>query len=220
MTKRPDVLDAQRRAALDGIEGIDPLPPPEEKSSARRASGVAAHDLGEAFERYAKEQHSAAFKAGFARLRHVGPPHQRTGPGGTVVKLVGLGPADFQGAIRARHGEHWRPLAVEAKSRAHRLQRHDIEPHQHEDLRWVESIGGVALVLIELHDDDGSLGTWAVPWNVIETLWRRTTRTRASTGGKLAPPVKHESASVGPEELVGWEVPPGALYLERFLVED
>lgn len=220
MTKRPDVLDAQRRAALAGMEGVEPLPPPEEKSSARRAGGADARDRGAAFERYAKEQHTAAWKAGFARLRHVGPPHQRTGPGGDVVKIVGLGPADFQGAIRARHGEHWRLLGVEAKSREYRLQRREIAAHQQDDLRWIESVGGVALVLIELHDELVSLGTWAVPWNVLETLWRRTTRARARPGGMLAPPAKIESASVGPEELVGWEVPPGALYLEKFLVED
>lgn len=219
MTKRPDVLDAQRRVALDGVD-VPPLPPPREKDGNRVAGGHAALVFDTELMRWLRDQHGAAFAARIARLRHVGPPHQRTGKGGQDIKIVGLGPADFQGAIRAKDGEHWRLLAVEAKSRALRLQRHEIDPHQQDDLRWVESVGGVALVVVELHDEYVTLGTWAVPWHVLETLWRRTSRARPSKPDATRPStVKIESASVGPDELAGWEVPAAGLYLERFARE-
>lgn len=211
-----DVLDAQRRAALEGVD-VPPLPPPVVKSGARVAGGRAAQAFDAAFMRWLREQHAAAYAAGIARLRHVGPPHQRTGKGGDVIKIVGKGPADFQGAIRAPGARHWRLLAVEAKSRARRLQRHEIETHQQEDLAWVEAVGGVALVVLELHQDDGvSLGMWAIPWREIETRWTRSRRARPTGDATRPSPVAIESASVGPDELAGWEVPVAGLYLERF----
>lgn len=211
MSRRPNALDTLRAAALDGVVGVAPLPAPPTKDGARVVGGHVARGRGDAWERELDAYHVEAAAAGIAHLRRVGPPHVRTGPGGTEIKIIGRGPADYQGAIRGESGRPWRLCAVEAKSREGRLQRHEIEPHQRDDLAWVESVGGVALVLIELHDDRGvSLGTWAVPWGVLETLWRRTSRKRAATDASV------ESASVGPEELAGWAVPPHRNYLLRF----
>ena len=68
---------------------------------------------------------------------------------------------------------------------------------------------GVALVVIELHDDAGrSLGSWAVPYPELEARWRVSSRT---VRGRVV-----QSRSVGPDELVGWEVAPTGVYLERF----
>lgn len=207
MSRKSAEVFAQQLPPEDRAAYVDAVAP--EKDGNRVAGGRLAVDHDAALMRWCRDQHRLAHTAGLAKLRHVGPPHQRTGKGGRDIKIVGYGPADFQGAIRAQDGQHWRLLAVEAKSRAHRLQRHDIEPHQQDDLRWVESVGGVGLVVVELHDEHITLGTWAVPWHVLETLWRRTTRARPST-------VKVESASVGPDELAGWEVPAAGIYLERF----
>ena len=44
----------------------------------------------------------------------------------------------------------------------------------------------------------------------LETRWRVTTRSKPGGAGKV------ESRSVGPEELRGWEVQVGSLYLGRF----
>lgn len=184
------------------------LAPP--KDASRVAAGHKAVAFGAGWEAWLTEQHAAAHAAGIAFLRHVGPPHRRTGKGGTVIKIVGNGPADFQGAIRPEdpHVPWWRVLAVEAKSLTGRLQRDDLAPHQRDDLAWAESVGGVGLVVVELHDERGvSLGSWAIPWGVLETRWHRSART--VKGRRI------ESASAGPKELEGWEVGAG-IYLERF----
>ena len=216
MSRRSAEVFAQQLPPEERAAYVDAVAP--EKDGARVAGGRLAVDHDAALMRVCRDQHRLAHTAGLAKVRHVGPAHQRTGPGGQEIKIVGKGPADFQGAIRADLGQHWRLLAVEAKSREGRLQRHDIETHQQEDLAWVEAVGGVALVVIELHREDGvSLGTWAIPWRELETRWKRTSRARpvkADAARVLAPPVKVESASVGPEELFGWET--DGLYLGRF----
>lgn len=176
-------------------------------SGARVAAGHQARAQGEAWEAWLADQHVAAELAGVAYARHVGPPVAWTGRGGTVLRVVGVGPADCQGAIRGAPGQPWRPLAIEAKSRDGRLQRDDITPHQHADLARVASYGGVALVVIELHERGESLGRWAVPWATLEGLWHRTSR---KVRGRAV-----ESASVGPYELAGWDIWSG-LYLARF----
>lgn len=177
-------------------------PPP----TARRAGGTLANDLGADFEAFLAAQHRRARSEGFARLRKVGPPIRRTGPGGERIEVTGVGPADYQGAIAAADPRApWRLLAVEAKSREGRLQRHEFAPHQVEDLEWVAAVGGVALAAIELHTAaHEQLGIWALPWAELERRWKVTSR-----GGKT-------SRSVGPDELAGWEVPPVDTYLSRF----
>ena len=193
--------------------------PPEERAqylaqhkapdSVRVAAGRAADAIGRAWEKWLREQHAAAREAGIAVVRKVGPPIERTGPGGETIKVVGFGPADFQGVIRAGDGSHWKPLAIEAKSYEGRLQRHEIAEHQRADLEMIDRVGGVALVAIELHDEAGvSLGTWALPWPELETRWRVTVRSKPGGAGRV------ESRSVGPEELRGWEAQ--GLYLGRF----
>jgi hypothetical protein len=179
-------------------------------STARVRGGHLARALGDAWEAWLSGQHKAAEMAGIAYARHVGPPIAYTGRGGTDIRVVGTAPADYQGAIRGEPGAPWLPLAVEAKSREGRLQRDDIAPHQREDLTRVAAHGGVALVVIELHETGQiaglSIGRWAVPWEVLETLWRRTSR---KVRGKTI-----ESASVGPYELYEWQI--RGLYLDRF----
>ena len=68
---------------------------------------------------------------------------------------------------------------------------------------------GVALVVIELHDDAGrSLGSWAVPYPELEARWRVSSRT---VRGRVV-----QSRSVGPDELAGWEINGREAYLARF----
>ena len=189
------------------------------KAGGRIAAGHKAKAIGDGWEGWLKDQHALASAAGIAHLRAVGAPHKRTGPGGERIVIVGNGPADFQGAIAAEPGQPWRILAVEAKSYQGRLQRDDLAAHQREDLAWAESVGGVGLVVVELHDERGlSLGAWAVPWGVLDGaegesrgLWKRSTRVLGDGTPKRR---VVDSASVGPDELVGWETSP--VYLARF----
>lgn len=193
---------------LPEAERADYLAAHAPPSGTRVAGGHLARDLGEEWQRWVDDQHRAAHMAGVAYARHVGPPIAWTGPGGREIRVVGVGPADYQGAIRGEPGAPWLPLAVEAKSREGRLQRDDLPTHQRDDLARVAAHGGVALVVVELHEGAESLGRWAVPWVTIEGLWHRTKRTLK---GRVV-----ESASVGPYELAGWEIRPGGLYLSRF----
>lgn len=175
----------------------------------RVTAGHIAQGMGASWERWLSDQHDLAWRAGLARVRHVGPPIARTGPGGENILVVGNGPADYQGQIRAPGW--WRPLAIEAKSYAGRLQRHEIAAHQHEDLALTAGplVRGVALVVIELHDDAGrSLGSWALPYAELEARWRVSRRT---VRGRVV-----ESRSVGPDELAGWEIDARGIYLARF----
>lgn len=177
------------------------------KDSSRQRAGHKAKHAGDAFEHTLQRHHAWARAQGIADVDHVGPPHVRTGPGGRDIIIVGDGPADYQGAIRAV--PHWRPLAVEAKSRTGRLQRGDLAEHQRDDLARKASRGGCALVAIELKGEgDVIVGRWAIPWAVLESRWKRSTRTVKG--------VTHESASVGPEELEGWQMDP-TCYLVRFV---
>ena len=175
----------------------------------RVTAGHVAQGMGASWERWLSDQHDLAWRAGLARVRKVGPPIARTGPGGENIVVVGNGPADYQGQIRAPGW--WRPLAIEAKSYAGRLQRHEIAAHQHEDLALTAGplVRGVALVVIELHDDAGrTLGSWAVPYPELEARWRVSSRT--VRGREVV------SRSVGPDELAGWEIDARGIYLARF----
>lgn len=68
---------------------------------------------------------------------------------------------------------------------------------------------GVALVVIELHDDAGrTFGSWALPYAALEARWRVSSRT---VRGRVV-----QSRSVGPDELAGWEIDARGIYLARF----
>jgi len=144
-------------------------------------------------------------------MRKVGAP-VRVGPGGLPCEWAGVGPADFQGVLR-----DGRAVAVEAKSEAGRLQRDAVKPHQRRDLEAVDRFGGVALLLVELHDDDGArLGAWALPWRTLEGLWCITRRAKPGRAGSSRAEDYVESRSVGPAELAGHEVD-AACYLRPFV---
>lgn len=168
---------------------------PDGPDPARRAAGRRARERSEALERDLRAEHRAAERAGVAFARQAGRPVIGYGPEGPVY---GRAPVDFVGAIRGAPGAPWLPLAVEAKARAERLQRDDVEPHQREHLDATAAAGGVALVVVELRPA-GAAGRWAVPWAELEARWAR------SRGG----------ASVGPRELRGFELA-ATPYLLRF----
>lgn len=187
-------------------------------SNARAAGGRTAKERGDAWEAWITGQHKVAWMMRLARVRKVGPPIAFTGSGGTDIIVTGRGPADYQGAIRGERRVPWRPLALEAKSYEGRLQRHHITPWQHEDLAAVggDLVGGVALVVIELHDEAGvTLGTWALPYAELERRWSKTSRAKPGRAGSTDPRDLVVSASVGPDELAGWEITSDC-YLTRF----
>ena len=180
----------------------------------RVAGGHAADERGRRWERFVADHHRVAAAEGIARMRKVGAP-VIIGAGGTPTGWAGSGPADYQGFVRAG-GAWWRPCAVEAKSREGRLQRDDIDAHQRRDLDLVDSVGGLALVLVELTDDGDPIGAWAVPWNVLDTLWKVTRRVKPGRAGSALPADYITSRSVGASDLSGWEVQ-GDCYLRRWV---
>jgi len=185
---RPNAIDRARAAAVDGLD-VAPLPPRQRKSGARVAGGHAARDAGAAFEAWLTSQHAAVHLAGLAYVRHVGPPVAFTGAGGRELRIVGHGPADFQGVLRGG-----RALALEAKSRPSRLARAEIPQHQQDDLERVAALGGVALLVVELREHQLVA---AVPWG--EVPWV----------------VARSAEAVGVEQLRPWAVGQG-LYLSRW----
>lgn len=194
--------------------------PPEEREAyvaavapaegARVAAGHLARERGDAWEAEVARHHRAALLAGLAYMRKVGAP-VRVGEGGRPTEWAGVGPADYQGMLA-----DGRAVAVEAKSEAGRLQRDAVKPHQRRDLENVDRFGGVALVFLELHDDDGArLGCWAVPWRTLEGLWCVSRRAKPGRAGSSRAEDYITSRSVGTEELAGHEALPGC-YLSRW----
>jgi hypothetical protein len=186
-----------------------------QKNSARVVGGRVADAAGKALERRVAQEHDVAAALGVARMRKVGAP-VFVGDGGVPVGWAGHGPADYQGFVRAS-GAWWRPCAVEAKSREGRMQRDDLGTHQRDDLALVESVGGLALVFVQLTDDRSGqpLGAWAVEWGALERLWKVSRRAKPGKAGSPREEDHIVSRSVGPEELEGWEAAPGC-YLRRW----
>lgn len=194
--RRPDVFAQLRAAAVEGLAGVEPLSPLHEPDPVRRAAGRLARERGHALERWCRTEHHKAERRRFAFVRQAGRPIIGHGPNGPVY---GRAPADFVGQIRGAPGAPWLPLAIEAKAREERLQRGDLEPHQREHLEKTTEAGGVALVVVALYRD-GDSGRWAIPWAELEARWDHS----------------HGGASVGPEELRGWETRGDDSYLDRF----
>lgn len=177
------MLPPEERAGY--VETMAPV-----RSGARVAAGHVARDAGAAFEAWLAAQHQAASVAGLAYVRHVGPPVAHTGAGGRELKIVGTGPADFQGVMCGG-----RALAIEAKSREGRLARAEIPEHQQRDLARVAALGGVALLVVELREHQLVA---AVPWR--DVPWK----------------VARTAEAVGAAELGPWRVDASRCYLERF----
>ena len=189
MLRRPDAVDRSRDAALEGMEGVAPLP---SKDTARSLGSRAAQQADHAFMERLRGQHMAAKLAGIvARMRHCGPPVRFMGRG--MCEPIGTGPADFQGQFTRAYGS--KSIAAEAKSRAGRLAFNDIPAHQVEDLDACADEGGCALLLYE-HRDGSRVTPYAIPWRRVPWVTLRTAK------------------SIGPEECAGWEFWP--CYLQRF----
>ena len=173
------------------------------RKNPRRSRGAAAANVhGNAFAAWLDAQHEAALLAGLACVRRVGPPVV-VGASGKPVAWAGDGPADYQGTLRGG-----RSVAVEAKSRESRLSRREIPQHQIDDLDRVASLGGLALLLVEIRA--ASLIA-AVPWASVP--WHESTR-RVKRGCLVRVERSH---SVGAEELAPWRVPTRSVYLARWV---
>lgn len=213
MSRKSAELFAQRLPPEDRAAYIEAVAP--EKSGARVAGGRLADATGKAWERRVAQEHDLGASLGIARMRKVGAPVY-VGEGGVPIGWAGKGPADYQGFVRAG-GAWWRPCAVEAKCVEGRLQRDDLRSNQRDDLALVEKVGGLALVFVELTDEDTALplGAWAVEWGALEKLWKVTRRAKPGRAGSQRSEDYVESRSVGPAELRGWEATPGC-YLRRW----
>lgn len=125
-----------------------------------RSGGELAARHGDELERWLDAQHQRAIARGLlCRMRHVGPPTKRTGPGGTELVVVGTGPADFQGQLPGG-----RSVALEAKSREGRLGLHELPEHQREDLDACAAGGGLAVLVARLGGAIHAIPWRAVPW--------------------------------------------------------
>ncbi len=189
--------------ALEGMEGVEPLPVELPRSQAARANAAAAQAAGASLEHWLGQQHRVAASLGLAHVRHVGPPVAHGGSRGQHLKVIGLGPADYQGVLRGG-----RALAVEAKSRDGRLSRADIPEHQQRDLQRVSDLGGLALLVVEVRRAQLIA---AVPW--AEVPW--TVRERTLGRGKPSERVERPE-TIGAEELAAWRVVAGC-YLRRWV---
>ncbi len=149
----------------------------------RTAAGqIAARDHGDELERWLEAQHERAIARGLlCRMRHVGPPHRRTGVGGHEIRIVGLGPADYQGQLPGGCA-----IALEAKSREGRLSRDELPEHQRADLDACAAGGGLAVLVARL---GGTIH--AIPWR--EVPWC------SPRGG---------SPSIGAADVSAWRVDP------------
>lgn len=126
----------------------------------RSAGGDLAVRHGDELERWLDAQHRQAIAAGLlVRMRHVGPPTKRIGPGGTELIVVGVGPADFQGQLPGG-----RAVALEAKSRDGRLRFDEIPEHQREDLTACAGGGGLAVLVARLGGVIHAIPWFVVPW--------------------------------------------------------
>lgn len=148
----------------------------------RHTGGDLAVRHGDELERWLTAQHDRAIARGLlCRMRHVGPPHRRTGVGGHEIRIVGLGPADYQGQLPGG-----RSVALEAKSREGRLTREELPEHQRADLDACAAGGGLAVLVARL----GGV-THAIPWR--EVPWC------SPRGG---------SPSIGAADVSAWRVDP------------
>ena len=160
----------------------------------RRAAGRLARAAGEDFEEYCCRHHVEAFRLGI-----VAGPVEHNEPHGKIIdgawKMVAPGVADFTGVLYDGHGSS---LAVEAKSRATRLYRREVEPRQARHLDVVVRGGGLALLLVRFAGTGGPV-EFAVPWR--EVSWHRARSAEAVTAADIEP----------------WRVPVSCrCYLERF----
>lgn len=126
----------------------------------RHTGGDLAVRHGDELERWLDAQHQRAIARGLlCRMRHVGPPTKRIGPGGTELVVVGVGPADFQGQLPGG-----RAVALEAKSREGRLRFDEIPEHQRDDLTACAEGGGLAVLVARLNGVTHAIPWFAVPW--------------------------------------------------------
>ncbi len=204
MSRYNDTIARVQRMAMEGMVGVDPLPARDEAAArAARANATIAQAVGASLEHWLGQQHRAAATLGLAHVRHVGPPVAHSGSRGQHLKIIGVGPADYQGVLRGG-----RALAVEAKSRDGRLSRADIPEHQQRDLQRVSDLGGLALLVVEVR---GAQLLAAVPW--AEVPW--TVRERRVKRAGDAEPRVERSETVGAEELAPWRALAGC-YLRRW----
>ena len=130
------------------------------RSPRARSGGELAARHGDELERWLDAQHARAIALGLlCRMRHVGPPTKRIGPGGTELVVVGTGPADYQGQLPGG-----RSVALEAKSREGRLGLHELPEHQREDLDACDRGGGLAVLVVRLGGVIHALPWRDVPW--------------------------------------------------------
>ena len=194
MSKWNSVLHAQRKAALDGVAGVEPLPPPATQNARSRGAEL-ANAADAAFMMWCRDQHYLARSAGILwRIRHVGPPVRFIGP--NLCEPIGKGPADFQGQLARRFGAL--PVVAEAKTREGRLALSEIPTHQRADLDECADDGGISVLLYE-HRDGLLVTPFAIPWRAVP--WRSVR--------------KGAGPSIGPEECAPWRV--RALYWQELI---
>jgi len=168
----------EERAApvLPGLEAELPNP-------ARVRGGREALLACITWERLLERHHQRAAVAGLAAVWQCGRPVIALRPDGSPV--YGTAPVDFLGVLLDGTA---RAVAIEAKTVAGgRLDRAALAEHQADALDATHLAGGLAVVAIELR---GVGGRWAVPWADLCARWS------SPRGG----------ASVGPEELAGFEL--------------
>lgn len=201
MSRYEDALQRLSRAVLAGTPA--PMPPRADVADrAARANATKAQAVGASLEAWLAQQHRAAASMGLAHVRHVGPPVAHGGSHGQHLKVIGRGPADYQGLLVGG-----RAVAIEAKSRESRLSLADIPEHQQRDLEAVERLGGLALLVVEVREVQLIA---AVPWT--EAPWRVTSRVlRRGTPAERV----ERSETLGAEELAPWRVVAGC-YLRRW----
>lgn len=194
LTLRPDVLALQPPAVRAAASGA---------AVVRRYAGRVAHARGDAFEALLSRHHAAALAEGIADVRKVGAPVV-VGRGGLPVRWAGVGPADYVGTLRGG-----RSVVVEAKSVDGRLSLAHVAPHQREHLDACASLGGLALLAVELRGKGVYVVEWATaPWRVSR---RHVSGTLVQ--GRDLPAV--ESRTLGAEELAGHRVE-GKCYLRKW----
>jgi hypothetical protein len=131
----------------------------------RRNAGRRAKTIGQDFESWLKTHHGEA-----QRLGIVAGPVEHNEPHGEIIngqwEMVAPGVADFTGVLYDGHGS---TLAVEAKSRARRLQKNEVSVKQQQYLDTVVRGGGLALLAVRL-EGRNFVVPWAhVPWKVLRS---------------------------------------------------